>query len=560
MARRISKKRLIKKLISFVIVLLSGIYMAIFKNDGALSETLDKDTIRVANWNVQNLFDTKKDGTEYKQYIPNLHNWNKRIFTKKIKNLSQVICDLNADVIGLEEVESDLALSELQKYLKRVGCEYKYRAITSSKKTAVHTALLSKIPIKSKKDIKVGRRGLYRSILEVTLRVNPPLKIFVNHWSSKMHPESKRMTYAKYLKKRIDSLPKGSEFIILGDFNSNYDEFLHMDKRLDNTNGKTGINHVLETVQGDSFVRLSYFKRVDDSSKLYNLWLELPKSKRWSYKYYKKHYSLDSIIIPASMVNDKGWEYVEDSFNVFKPSYLFTKRGAIFKWKYKHKHLGKGYSDHLPVYALFKRVSKENPVSYATQGLLSSFQPQQQSTPQKVSNATPNIENLLKGNLTLPVVLKDVVVIFKRKNSAIIKESPKGLGVLVYGGAKELELGRTYTIKVHKTKDYYGTFEIIDFDILSKGAKKNIRNFIEEFTPSLMSGDLGESRVVKNIRGTYSKGFLEVDGKKFKIYFRDKSAKPTDGSKLIIKIAQIGYYKGLKELIIWGRDDYKILE
>jgi len=189
---QIKKKgfQLIKKVVTVILIIVAT-FISTLQNK---NESFDKDTIKVANWNVQNLFDLNKDGSEYKEYIPNQHNWNRATFNKKIKNLSEVICDLNADVIGLEEVESDVALEELQKFLKRAGCEYKYRAITNSKKTAVHTALLSKIPIKSKKDIRVGRRGLYRSILEVTLKTEPPFKNFCNHWSSKRHPESKRVT------------------------------------------------------------------------------------------------------------------------------------------------------------------------------------------------------------------------------------------------------------------------------------------------------------------------------------------------------------------------------
>jgi len=146
-------------------------------------DTDSKDTIKIANWNVQNLFDTKVDGREYKNFVPNQHNWTEHIYKKKLKNLSQVICDLDADVIGLEEIESETALKDLQEYLKRVGCEYKYGAITSSKNTPIHTALISRIKIKEKRDLKVTRSALYRSILEVTLNTSPPLKIFVNHWS-----------------------------------------------------------------------------------------------------------------------------------------------------------------------------------------------------------------------------------------------------------------------------------------------------------------------------------------------------------------------------------------
>jgi exonuclease III len=518
----------------------------------------DRDIIKVANWNVQNLFDTQRDGGEYKKFIPNRYNWTEHIYRKKLKNLSQVICDLNADVIGLEEIENDKALRDLQNYLKRVGCEYRYRAITSSKGTPIHTALLSKIEIKEKRDIKVTRSALYRSILEVTLNTSPSLKIFVNHWSSKMHPESKRLVYAKTLRERIDRLPEGSEYIIVGDFNSNHNEYQQFQEKLNDTDGKTGINHILETVMGENLVRLNYLESVKSSRKLYNLWLELPKSDRWSYRYYRKRYSLDSIIIPKTLLDSRGWEYVKDSFKVFKPSYLFTKRGSIFKWQYKNsKHLGKGYSDHLPIYAKFKRVSEKE--SFESKKVLNPNSVRFVESKSREMSKYTTVEDLIRGRVvSLPIELKDVVVLFKRGRGAIIQELNGKSGILVYGSTKGLYEGGVYDIKVYKSRKYYGMPEIIDMEIVKQKSLIDVSSLIKKFEPSLMDGDFPNSQVVRDVRGVYRKGTLLSDGREFKIYFRGRGNRPEDGSKLIIKIAQIGYYKGQKELIVWSKKDYSI--
>ena len=552
---------MIKKVIGALLVLIIAWVGNYFKN----TPPDDINSIKVANWNVQNLFDMERQGGEYKEFVPNRHNWKERIYKKKIKNIAEVICDLDADVIGFEEIESDIALRDLQNFLNRAGCKYPYRAITSSKDTPVHTALLSKIKIKSKRDIKVGR-GLYRSILEVTLNTNPPLKIFVNHWSSKRHPESKRLVYAKTLKKRLNRLPKGSEYIVLGDFNSNYDEFETMPDRLNNTDGKTGINHILGTVISDELVRLSYLKDHPNTKKLYNLWLELPESSRWSYRVYRKKYTLDSILIPPTLVNRKGWEYIEDSFKVFKPKYLFTKRGAIFKWQYKHsKHLGKGYSDHLPIYAKFKIVSKDKKEGTQEESEMEKLPKYNLLNPPKDQTETLNpkiatIDDLIKGSISMPVILKDVVVIFKRGKSAIVKSVNGGSGILIYGGAKDLREGGVYDLKVFKTKSYYSLPEIIDMKILKAKDEIDISPFIKKFEPSMMEGDYPTSEVVKDIEGVLEGKWLIVDGKKIMVYFRGKRNRPKSGDKLIIKIAQIGYYKGQKELIVWSKKDYSILD
>ncbi|MCK4440689.1 MAG: hypothetical protein KAU90_01695, partial [Sulfurovaceae bacterium] len=51
--------------------------------------------IKVASYNVENLFNISYDGTEYKEYIPNTHNWTKSILNKKLTNISEVICDID---------------------------------------------------------------------------------------------------------------------------------------------------------------------------------------------------------------------------------------------------------------------------------------------------------------------------------------------------------------------------------------------------------------------------------------------------------------------------------
>jgi len=46
---------------------------------------------KIASYNVENIFDLKYDGTEYKEYIPNTNtNWNKKTYTIKLKNISKV--------------------------------------------------------------------------------------------------------------------------------------------------------------------------------------------------------------------------------------------------------------------------------------------------------------------------------------------------------------------------------------------------------------------------------------------------------------------------------------
>ena len=319
---------------------------------------LGNETIRVATYNVENLFDLKRSGHEYAEYIPHTQwQWNEENYRKKLKNIARVIVDVNPDIIALQEIESDRALRDLQIELKRAGLYLPYRAIADAKDTTVKTALLSKLPIKVKREVWVGRSFKRRNILEVKIDFGgEALYLFINHWKSKSGPESERMFYAKALKKRLVELG-AVNYVLLGDFNSHYDEkHLFIRKRKHNdTDGITGINDILLTMRGGLPVTLHDLERCPQCA--YNLWYELPETRRWSHNFYGKKEALDAIIISAKLADGRGVEYSQGSFDRLWRDYLFTSRGGLYRWQrsrgHPKHHTGKGYSDHLPVYAEF---------------------------------------------------------------------------------------------------------------------------------------------------------------------------------------------------------------
>ena len=310
---------------------------------------LYSDTFTIASYNVQNLFDMRFDGTEYEQFIPNEHNWTKNVLNIKLNNISDVICDLNADIISLQEIENSNAFNLLKDRLKLVGCEYKYSAITHNEKSSIQVSLLSKYPLINIHELKTDR-DTDRYILQATAIINNyKLILFANHWKAKSRGgfESRRVSYANSL---VKNLPKNAEYIILGDFNTKYNEFLNLKKKYNNTNGIVGINHILKTVDNNKLITKNTIK----NGLYYNLWLEVPVYHRWSVNFYGNKDAIDSIILPSTLFDFKNIDYLDKSFRVFKPYYLFTKEHWVNRWQYKHKkHQGKGYSDHFPIYAKF---------------------------------------------------------------------------------------------------------------------------------------------------------------------------------------------------------------
>ena len=315
------------------------------------------ETLKIATYNVENLFDLEKSGYEYKEYIPYTKaNWNERTYNIKLKNIAKVIKDIDADIIALQEIESLKALKDLRFTLKRIGLYYPYYKIANLKNTTVKVALLSKIPFVYTTEIAVTSSYKYRNILEAKFKLhNKALYLLVNHWKSKAGPESMRIISAKKLQKRVQELGTNKNIIALGDFNSDYEEYIKFKRKrkLNNTDGITGINHILGTINYKNNSKNTTINRGD----FYNLWYdEQNNTKRFSYIYRGKKEAMDSILITNALLDGQGIEYKTDSIHAFSPSYLFRKKSLnrwYIKWTKPRRHYGKGYSDHLPVIAEF---------------------------------------------------------------------------------------------------------------------------------------------------------------------------------------------------------------
>ncbi|PHS58227.1 MAG: endonuclease [Sulfurimonas sp.] len=313
--------------------------------------------LKIATYNVENLFDLEKKGYKYKEYKPYGKSlWNKKNYKTKLQNLSKVIKDIDADIIALQEIHSLKALLDLRFTLKQKGLYYRYYSIANKKHTAIKVAILSKIPFVYSKELVVSPTYKFRNILETKFKINnKDLYIFTNHWKSKSGPESMRIVSAKTLVNRIKEIGFDKNIILLGDFNSDYEEYIKFKRkrRLNDTNGITGINHVLKSIkQNNSLSRTKYTQ-----NNFYNLWYDTDKVKRYSYIYRGKKEAMDNILISQSLLNKKDIYYVKDSIKNLDKKYLFKKKN-IYRWQVSRakirKHKGKGYSDHLAVMANFK--------------------------------------------------------------------------------------------------------------------------------------------------------------------------------------------------------------
>ena len=86
----------------FLLIVLSNISIA-------------SEPLSVGFWNVENLFDLEDDPNKNDDEfsIGGRKNVNKEIYDLKIKNCSEVIKDLNVDILGLCEVENYKVINDL---------------------------------------------------------------------------------------------------------------------------------------------------------------------------------------------------------------------------------------------------------------------------------------------------------------------------------------------------------------------------------------------------------------------------------------------------------------
>jgi exonuclease III len=513
--------------------------------------SLNANNFTIASYNVENLFDLKDDNDEYSEFIPNTHSlWNQRNFNIKFNNLLKVINDLDADIIALQEIENRDLMQQLMKKLP----QYKYYSFIKYPKSAIGVGLLSKIKIKDNRHIDVKfTTKLFRPILETTfIYENIEFKVFNNHWPSKAAGESYRVKYAKDLQDRLEKLPKDYDYILVGDFNSDYNEYQTFKKnlKLNNSFGITGINQILNTTYEYKFVTLDdilkYEKRVH-----YNLWLDIPSNERFSSKFRGQNNTPDSIILSPALFDTKRVSYIPKSFSVFKPNYLYendiVKRWQMSGNRFSKIHKGEGFSDHLPIYAKFS-INKEDTNILKKMELNGEEQ-------QAVS-----ISDLYKKEKLIdPIVINNVIVIYKDKDSAIIKKE-NDRAIYIYKDAKDLKLGYSYNLQINQIFNYNGLKEIKEFAILDEIKKiATYKNLYLDANQIDIFDFNNENEIIKNLKGIvkYSKLYIN-ENNYIKIYSKNRNLLPKNGEKVTILNGQLGSYKGSMQIILHKESDFKV--
>lgn len=253
-----------------------------------LFSLLFSSELKIATYNVENLFDDKISGSEYSDFKSN--RWNSAKYQQKLRKISRVLRELNADVVALNEIENENVIKELANL-----SGYKFYKFATLKGSPIGLGLLSRYRI-SDSEIYVVPDVKTRPILMSRVEFEGhSIEFFIAHFPAAKNHLKHRIAAANTMKKAVKNSKNG---VILGDLNSNY-----------------GYKFLLNGLDGWT-----------------NLWEFLPSYQRSSYKNGKS--AIDHIILSKDLMG-KNLRYKDGSFGVFKANFMDDS-----------------YSDHYPLYAI----------------------------------------------------------------------------------------------------------------------------------------------------------------------------------------------------------------
>ena len=315
---------------------------------------------RVMFYNVENCFDCFNDSIKMDdEFLPaGERHWTWEKYQKKTNKISKVIMAAGGwefpDIIGLCEIENRFVLDGIFKFghMNKVG--YKIIHQESPDRRGIDVALIYQPEVFQPLDTSFiqlvyegEEKSTTREILYVkaNLHTSDTIHVFVNHWPSRwggqLESEPKRISAAKLVRSKIDSIINSSpkaNILIMGDFNDYPDN--------------ESIRAILQAK--------SIEKRIDDQS-LYNLAINLNQNPNiGSHKYQGRWGMLDQFIVSGTLLNQSAVMYCKhDGMSLFAPDFLLEKDEAYYGQKPFRTFLGYryhgGFSDHLPIVLDFWR-------------------------------------------------------------------------------------------------------------------------------------------------------------------------------------------------------------
>ena len=314
----------------------------------------------VANWNVENLYDTvddpDNDGDD--EFLPNnpTTRWTQVRYETKLDNLAQVITGMNKgngpDILGVEEVENEEVIRDLVDRLE--GKSYGIVHVDSPDPRGIDTAMLfnrNLFTLLESHAYKVSLKWDHttRDILHSVLEDHDGnrLHVLVNHWPSRGGgvelSEPNRIAAATTLARAVDHIflrDPAARIVMLGDFND-----------------EPSNRSVRDVLDAEPYPSRSGYV----ATNLYNL--SSAKSAKGfgsfphSFDGETEWRMYDQIMVSGALLRSARIEEDKDLFWIDRPGYMVEESGRdkgspVPTFEGQEYYQG-GYSDHFPVGARF---------------------------------------------------------------------------------------------------------------------------------------------------------------------------------------------------------------
>ena len=321
-------------------------------------------SISIMSYNVENLFDDRDDGTEYREYDPGSGTWDTAMYHAKLANVAEAIRSgggAGPDICLLQEVENERVVTDLREGYLNV-LKYSYSVTAPGGITATTVAMLSRWrPVTALVHrIHVNDDLPLRTILEVEFEIGGRnLIVFNNHWKSKSggarETEGYRLAAAAFIVERVEELVEENPdvcVVVAGDLNERpmehtavdrlYPTALRLDTAVDAPGGDPG-GGPCSIYLTDSWAVSGYS---NGRMRFFSPWLTT--GFQGSYVFRGIWQRIDHFLLVGPA--DGGLRY--SGFEVVMADFLLTEAGYPKRW---NGGSASGYSDHLPIILTLER-------------------------------------------------------------------------------------------------------------------------------------------------------------------------------------------------------------
>ena len=293
---------------------------------------------KVAFYNVETFFDTIRNPlTDDADFTPTgAKRWTGVRYHVKLDNIARVIDEMDADILGVAEVENENVVRDL---LLTMKSNYNYIHYNTSDRRGMDVALLYRgdkfFPDGSRQ---IYAKGLGREFLVVWGELaGERVYIVVCHMPSQFNKAETRKRAFDLLRNVVERFladDPAARVIVMGDFND--------------VPESGNMRYVLKTAAGMSR---------DGAPLLFNPFYEMSKAGYGSYVYRDRHRMYDNILLSQGLTGGNVLIY-NGVCGVFVRSYMMEHFGPMRGYPFRTfagRTYKAGFSDHLPVYIYLEK-------------------------------------------------------------------------------------------------------------------------------------------------------------------------------------------------------------